>query len=140
MAAKPVFADTSFFFALVARRDRSHAAARSALEKVTRARRPIVTTDYVIDETLTLTKLRTDPATADALWARIEGSPSVRLEFVGPERFARAVQFFRRHSDHGYSFTDCTSVVMMQDLALTDVLTTDSHFAEAGLRPLLPVG
>jgi predicted nucleic acid-binding protein len=138
MAGEPVFADTSFFFALAARRDHAHSAARKALETLNRARRSIVTSDYVLDETLTLTKLRTDAATADALLTRIEDSPSVRIEFVGAERFSRAVKYFRRHSDHGYSFTDCTSILTMQELKIGDVLTTDRHFVEAGLRPLLP--
>lgn len=140
MAAEAVFADTAFFFALVARRDKHHAAARTALTRLSRARRTIVTTDYVLDETLTLTKLRTDAATADALLTRIQDSPTVRVEFIGPERFARAIQYFRRHADHGYSFTDCTSIVTMQELELGEVLTTDRHFVEAGFRTLLPVG
>jgi predicted nucleic acid-binding protein len=74
-----------------------------------------------------------------ALLTRIENSPSVRVEFVGAERFSRAAKYFRRHSDHGYSFTDCTSIVTMQELKRDDVLTTDHRFVEAGLRPLLPV-
>lgn len=140
MAAEAAFADTSFFFALAARRDRHHAHALRVLRALTVKRRAIVTTDYVIDETMTLTKLRADAATADALLERIEQSPSVRLEFVGPDRFADAVRFFRRHSDHGYSFTDCTSFVTMRSLRIVEALTTDQHFIEAGFRSLLPTG
>lgn len=139
MAASEVFADTSFFFALAARRDPNHPDAVRALRTLTDKRRAIITTDYVIDETLTLTKLRADAATADALLTRIERSPNVRLEFVGPDRFADATRFLRQRADHGYSFTDCTSFMTMQALRIEEALTTDYHFVEAGFRALLPV-
>jgi len=44
---------------------------------------------------------------------------------------------FRKHADHGYSFTDCTSFVLMQELKIRDALTSDHHFVEAGFRVLL---
>jgi hypothetical protein len=45
---------------------------------------------------------------------------------------------FRKHADHGYSFTNCTSFVVMREMGLRDALTTDRHFAAAGFHPLLP--
>jgi len=69
----------------------------------------------------------------------IEQSAGIRLEWIGSERFEHARAFFRRHSDHGYSFTDCTSFVVMRELRLTEALTSDRHFVEAGFRALLPV-
>jgi predicted nucleic acid-binding protein len=42
-----------------------------------------------------------------------------------------------KHADHGYSFTDCSSFLLMKELALREALTTDLHFAEAGFIPLL---
>ena len=61
------------------------------------------------------------------------------MEWIGPQRFELAKAFFRKHADHGYSFTDCTSFVVMRELALTEALTTDRHFVEAGFKALLPV-
>jgi predicted nucleic acid-binding protein len=68
---------------------------------------------------------------------RIEGSEAITLEVVSVSRFSLAKTFFRKHADHGYSFTDCTSFVVMRELEITEALTTDHHFAEAGFRPLL---
>jgi hypothetical protein len=68
----------------------------------------------------------------------IEQSAGIRIEWIGPDRFDATKTFFRKHSDHAYSFTDCTSFVMMRELRLVDALTTDPHFVEAGFRALLP--
>ena len=111
MAFEPAFADTSFFFALAAKRDRTHEPAVKAFTRLLRLQRPLVTTDYVLDETLTLTKARTSAKVALALLDRIESSPALSIQHITHDRFAAAKAFFRKHADHGYSFTDCTSFI-----------------------------
>jgi uncharacterized protein len=137
MAFEPAFADTSFFFALAAKRDRTHEPAVKAFIRLLRLQRPLVTTDYVLDETSTLTKARTSAKVALALLDRIESSPALSIQHITHDRFAAAKAFFRKHADHGYSFTDCTSFVLMHEMKIRDVLTTDRHFAEAGFRTML---
>jgi uncharacterized protein len=138
MAVEAVFADTSFFFALAAKRDHTHGAAKAAYARLLKAGRRLITTDYVIDETLTLVKLRTESQVALALLDRIEQSDTVTIERVDAARFQAAKNLFRKHADHDYSFTDCTSFVLMRELKLTEALTIDAHFAEAGFKLLLP--
>ncbi len=139
MAFDAVFGDASFFFALAAKRDVAHEAAVSTFAALLRKQRHIVTTDYVLDEALTLTKARANAAVAVALLERIEQSDAIELEMVNAPRFELAKILFRKHADHGYSFTDCTSFVLMRELRIKDALSTDRHFTEAGFRPLLPV-
>jgi predicted nucleic acid-binding protein len=136
MASEPVFADSAFFCALAAKRDAAHVAALAALDLLADDNRLIVTTDYIVDEALTLTKARANAAVALALLERIERSPAIILELVSGPRFGAAKAFFRKHADHGYSFTDCTSFVVMRELGLSEALTTDRHFREAGFKPL----
>ena len=138
MASRRVFGDTSFFFALVAKRDPAHRQAVAAYEKLLRAGARVVTTDYVVDETLTLTKARIDAPTSLSLLDRMERSESIELEPVTSDKFLASKQYFRKHSDHGYSFTDCTSFVLMNELDIGAALTTDRHFKEAGFEVLLP--
>jgi len=137
MASEPAFADTSFFFALAAKRDRTHEPAVKALTRLLRLQRPLITTDYVLDETLTLTKARTSAKVALALLDRIESSPALSIQNITGDRFAAAKAFFRKHANHDYSFTDCTSFVLMHEMEIRDVLTTDRHFTEAGFRTML---
>lgn len=138
MASRRVFGDTSFFFALVAKRDPAHRPAIAAYEKLLKVGGRVVTTDYVVDEMLTLTKARIDTRTALALLDRMERSEAIDLELLATDRFLTSKRYFRKHSDHGYSFTDCTSFVVMVDLEIRAALTTDRHFAEAGFEVLLP--
>lgn len=139
MASRRVFGDTSFFFALVAKRDPAHRPAVVVYEKLLKAGASVITTDYVVDETLTLTKARIDARTSLSLLERMERSEAINVEMLTSEKFLAAKQYFRKHSDHGYSFTDCTSFVIMDDLEIGSALTTDRHFREAGFEVLLPM-
>jgi hypothetical protein len=48
-----------------------------------------------------------------------------------------ARDFLLKHEDKNYSFTDCTSFVVMEELKLTEALASDRHFKQAGFKPLL---
>ncbi len=137
MAAESVFADSAFLYALVDRRDAAHRAAVAALHSLASDQRRLISTDYVVGEALTLAKSRAGSLAARRLLDRIEATALMRMDWIGPARFADAKAFFRKHADHGYSFTDCTSFIVMRELGLRDVLTTDRHFVEAGFRLLL---
>lgn len=139
MAKREVFTDTSGLYALVDKNDASHAAARDAVAAILRSSSRLVVTDYVIDESVTLAKARGGALVADRVLALIERSQGIRIEWIGPDRFAATRAFFRKHADHAYSFTDCSSFVVMQELRLNRALTTDRHFAEAGMEVLLPI-
>ncbi len=139
MAAHDVFADTSALYAFVDRNDAHHVAAREAVARLTRGGKGIAATDYVIAEAVNLANARGGANVALRLLDLIEQSAGIRVEWIGADRFAAAKVFFRKHSDHGYSFTDCTSFVVMRELRLSEALTTDRHFVEAGFRALLPV-
>ena len=137
MAREAVFADSAFLYALVDRRDSAHLQAVERLRSIAQAQRSLISTDYVVAEALTLAKSRAGSVAALRLLDRLEASVLIGIEWIGPDRFASAKAFFRKHSDHDYSFTDCTSFVVMRELKLKDALTTDAHFVEAGFRALL---
>lgn len=139
MAGREIFADTSGLHALIDKNDASHAAARGVVDKYLRSGRRLVVTDYVIDESVTLAKARGGARLAERVLDLVEQSQGIRIEWIGPERFAATRTFFRRHADHAYSFTDCSSFVVMRELGLTQALTTDRHFLEAGMEVLLPI-
>jgi predicted nucleic acid-binding protein len=96
-----------------------------------------VTTDYVLDETLTrlfsavpFAKAR---RFAEAIFQASE-SGLVEIERVTPGRFQAAWELRLRYRDKPrISFTDLTSFVVMKEIGLTSVISGDAHFEHAGL-------
>ena len=134
---KGLFVDTAGWMACADGADPSHEPACEARDAALEAGSLLVTTDYVMDETLTLIRMRLGLPAAKTWWEQVEGSPRVRWEWVGMERAEKARKAFFRYRDKRYSFTDCTSFVVMQELRLKDALTTDRHFRQMGFQ-LLP--
>ena len=132
-----LFVDTSGLYALADHRDPLRALAKRHVTARVTAGARLVLTDYVVDEACTLAKARAGSYAALRLLELVESSAGFRLEWVGPDRFDAAKAHFRKHADHDYSFTDCTSFVVMRELRLRDALTSDRHFMEAGFRALL---
>ena len=137
MADRRGFVDTSGFYALLAREDPQHKRAVEVLAAYRTAGRTAVTTDFVADETATLLEARGLSHLLDSFFEMLATSLALHLEFIGEERFWKTRTYFLKHADHGYSFTDCSSFLLMKELALREALTTDAHFAEAGFVPLL---
>jgi predicted nucleic acid-binding protein len=135
--AREVFVDSSGLYALADRRDSSHTRAEECVGKLLRSGAGLIVTDYIVDEACTLAKVRAGGEAALSLLDIVERSRGFQMFWIGVERFETAKAFFRKHADHGYSFTDCTSFVVMHELRIRDALTTDRHFAEAGFRTLL---
>lgn len=137
--AREVFLDSSALYALADHRDPARAPAERCARELAEAGVDLILTDYIIDEAATLAKARAGGHASLQLLDIVEQSAGFRLEWIGRDRFDAAKAFFRKQADHGYSFTDCTSFVVMRELKITEALTTDRHFAEAGFRLLLPI-
>jgi predicted nucleic acid-binding protein len=137
MVWREVFLDTSGLYALVDRKDAHHPAARSIVERLLRGGRRFVAYDYILAETVNLANVRSGTPVAIRALDLIEQSVGVRIEWIGSARFDVTKAFFRKHADYRYSFTDCTSFVLMRELKLSQALTTDHHFTQAGFDALL---
>ena len=95
------------------------------------------TTDFVLDETLTHLFRRAAFSQADESFRFIEQAIAdgfLRLERIDAGRFEQAVTLRRRYQDKPrISFTDFTSMIVMQELGIVDVMTEDDHFAQVGM-------
>lgn len=133
---KPLFVDTGGWMACADAADPDHARAREARDAALAAGRRLVTTDYVADETLTLLRVRIGIDAAETWWRQAEGSARLLWERIDEGRAERARAAFFRHRDKAWSFTDVTSLVVMQELRLRQVLTTDRHFVQMGFQAI----
>lgn len=129
-----LFVDTAGWMACADAADPAHAACCTARDAALKGGALLITTDFVIDETLTLLRLRLSLDAAEAWWRQVEGSRRVRRELVDAARFDAGREVFFGYRDKGFSFTDCTSFAVMRELRLTRVLTTDRHFRQMGFQ------
>ncbi|HUA84964.1 MAG TPA: hypothetical protein VMB85_13970 [Bryobacteraceae bacterium] len=131
-----LFVDTWGWLALADAGEALHA---KVVEERRRRTAPgmLITTDYVLDETLTRLFSRADFAKASAFSQAIFASASAGLlliERIDPARFEAAYRMRLRYRDKDrISFTDFTSFVVMKDLGVRDVLTADEHFVQVQL-------
>ena len=133
---KGLFVDTAGWMACADQADPAHKCACKARDAALEQGEVLVTSDYVVDETLTLLRKRLGLAAAEAWWKQVEGSSRLRWEWIDIARAEKARSLFFRYRDKDYSLTDCTSFVVMQELRLKQSLTTDDHFRQMGFRIL----
>ena len=129
---RALFVDTAGWVACADEADPGHEGAVAARDRWLEEGGLLITTDYIIDETLTLLRVRLGIDAAEAWWSQVDGSSRLRWEFIGPERAEAARSVFFRYRDKDFSFTDCTSFVVMRELKLREALTADRHFSQMG--------
>ena len=130
-----IFVDTGAWFAAFVPNDADHRAADAWLETNTDL---LVTTDYVIDELLTLMKMRGEFQRALRVGAALFTEEIAQVVWVLPEDVAHAWETFQRYHDKGWSFTDCVSRVVMQRLGIQQAFAFDAHFRQFGTVTILP--
>ncbi len=130
------FADSSFLVARFNVRDRSHRAAIRFTEEQKEAgpdALKLVFSDYVFDETVTALVMRSKRHDlASAAGRAVLASRNLRLVRVESPAFEEAWKLFVRRSDKRWSFTDCTSFVLMENLGIRKALAFDANFRQAG--------
>ncbi len=128
------FVDTLYMIAVVNQRDQYHEQALELLELY--ADQPLLTTDAVLLE-VGNALARGHKAEAVRLMEGAFISEDLQVVRLAPELFDKAFDLYRPHQDKEWGLVDCVSFVVMREAGVTDALTFDRHFAQAGFRPLL---
>lgn len=131
---RPVFADTSYYVALLGPRDARHGRAvelsRSILGR-------IFVTEYVLVETAGMLCGRRDRGAYLTLVSDLQADPLTRIIPASTTLFRSGLQLFAARPDKEWSLVDCISFVVMRQRHLSEALTTDHHFVQAGFKGLL---
>jgi len=130
-----LFVDTSAFLALANEKDKNNTAAARFLEEIKNGKagiRKIITSDYIIDETLT--RIRYSVGHREAVeWGKdILASNVVEKLDVDREIFELAWKLFETYDDKKLSFTDCTSFAIMKKKGIEKVFSFDGDFERMG--------
>jgi predicted nucleic acid-binding protein len=137
MADTEVFLDTAYAIALSAPGDSHHTQAVSLARWIEASSIRLVTTRAIMLEIgNALARARYRRAAVELLDA-IENDEAVEIVALSEALWRRAYRLYRDRDDKEWGMVDCVSFIVMEDRSITDALTTDEHFQQAGFRALL---
>lgn len=132
--SRACFVDTFAFLAMLNPADARHAEAMSWFNS---SRRPLVVTEWVLTELADGLCAARTRATAVAVEARLRTNQRVTIVEASADLFRRGLDLYADRPDKDWSLTDCISFVVMKDHQITEALTGDHHFEQAGFVALL---
>jgi len=132
-----VFLDTAFAIALSVESDEHHNRAVELSEQLEIEQTQLITTVAILLEIgNALSKRRYRQAAIELLNA-LEQDPQVEIVSISDELFRQSFEMFSNRPDKDWRLIDCLSFIVMQERDLTEALTTDEHFEQAGFSSLL---
>lgn len=132
---RTVFADSFYYFALMSPKDPAHNVAAEFAAKFTGR---IVTTQWVLTEVADgMARTAQLRQLASNLIRELRAQPSTRVIRFSQDHFEAGVDLYSRRPDKTWSLTDCVSFVVMGQEGITEALTGDHHFEQAGFVALL---
>jgi predicted nucleic acid-binding protein len=132
-----IFIDTNGWVALNSKNDLFHEMAVYLNRKLLKDNYRYVTTNFVLDETYTCLSTRVSHYSAVDFGEKIRQAKTVQMIHVNNDIEDMAWTIFKQYSDKDFSFTDCTSFVVMRQLSITSSFTNDHHFEQMGFTALL---
>jgi predicted nucleic acid-binding protein len=73
---------------------------------------------------------------ATGLLNQIEADPGFTVVRQSDDFYERGLILYSERPDKNWSLTDCISFVVMEAHGITEALTGDRHFEQAGFRPV----
>ena len=129
-----VFADTFALIAWLNPRDAAHTRVIAYLDAFTGR---LLTTEWVLMELADALAAPAARATAVTFLQAIRADPPFEIVGYEPAVYQAGFDLFVHRPDKPWSLTDCISFAVMTQRRLTDALTADRHFEQAGFRALL---
>ncbi len=133
-----LFVDTSAWCALFNTGDNHYPWAKELWEKIVRDKIHLMTSDYILDETLTLLRVRVNFEAAKEAGEKLMASHILQRINVSDRDFMLAWEWFKKYKDKLFSFTDCTSFALMKENKIHKVWTLDNDFSLAGFEVFEP--
>lgn len=131
---KPVFVDSFFFLAALNPADASHDAALAWSDTYDG---PLLTTAWVVTEVADGMAGVSHRGVFQEFYETLRSEQRIRVIPADPALWERGLQLYFRRPDKEWSLTDCISFTTMGEEGLTEALTGDHHFEQAGFTALL---
>ena len=131
---KPLFLDTSYILALLNTYDALHSQAQELAERINCK---LITTEAILTEIgNAFSKIKWRSLAISTL-NDLRNDNDVKIVPVNSDLFTEGFELYSSRKDKEWGITDCISFVVMKKKRLTDALTSDHHFEQAGFRVLL---
>lgn len=128
-----IFVDTSAFIALTDKSDRYHKLAKDFVTNELHKFRQI-TSNFIICETLNFLRTRVSYRASIQFGEKIRKRKGIKIIHITPEIEDRTWLIFKKYKDKNFSFTDCTSFFIMQELKIQYAFAFDIHFPQFGFQ------
>lgn len=123
------FIDTNIFVAALNKKDKHHQKGRIILTKAFKKFPWLHTSDYILNECLTVAWARTKSTSLiQQLDNFIQGSEKIQILKVDETTFATAKSYMRKHPSIIPTLTDWITLVLMRDHKIPEILTFDADF------------
>ncbi|BAZ84482.1 type II toxin-antitoxin system VapC family toxin [Dolichospermum compactum] len=129
-----IFVDTWFFVALINKRDQYHQKALELSEEYESY--PLITTDAVFLEVGNALSNNYKNEAVELIESFLE-SDDVEVIRLNTDLFDEALSLYKKHQDKSWGLVDCISFVVMKRHEITQALTFDRHFIQAGFQALM---
>ncbi len=133
---RTVFVDTSAIYALLVAEDDEHEHARSVLESLDAANVKLVSSSFVLHESLALLQARVGMAAVRLFQEKV--FPVLDVEWITNDVYERGLAALLAASKRHISLADWTSFEIMRKRGIQSVFAFDDHFEEQGFEILSP--
>jgi len=135
MSSERLFLDTAFIQALLNPRDAYHNQAKQLFPRIRAATEVWITEAIFTEVGNALSAFNRDGAVQ--FIQQCYRTDNIKVVSVNTELLMQALALYQSRSDKSWGLTDCVSFVVMQQQNLTDAVTGDRHFVQAGFRALM---
>jgi len=132
-----VFLDTAYAIALSSSKDIYHERAVQLAGELRAEKTQMITTRAILLEIGNALSKQRYRAAAVRLLISLETDPGIEVIPLTDQLYLRALKLFQERKDKEWGLTDCISFVAMTENGVSEALTTDAHFRQAGFRALL---
>jgi predicted nucleic acid-binding protein len=134
-----IFLDTSFLIAYYNADDVNHKNARDLITDMEGKMVHFFISDYILDEILTVLLIRSGKKKAIELCKTILDDiemGNIELLWIDHLTFEKAIEIFTNFVDKEWSFTDCTSYILIKSNLIEKSASFDEHFRQFGFEVL----
>jgi len=132
-----VFIDSAAFVAISNKNDQFHKMAVEINKSLLISKVRYITTNFILDESITILRLRIGHASTVDFHEKIIKSGLIEIIHISELIEEQAWHIFKKFSDKEFSFTDCTSFAVMKEHKITASFTNDHHFEQMGFEVLI---